>query len=138
MNAYVDSSVILRRVLGQPDALPRWGEVTRGVTSELTRVECLRTIDRLRVRFGFDAALVTERFDVLDRELMGLALVDLEREVLHRAAQPLPQPLGTLDALHLASALLWRERNGPVEVFATHDAELGRAARAAGFSLLGV
>ena len=138
MNAYVDSSVVLRRVLGQPDALDAWGDVTAGLTSELTRVECLRTIDRLRLRHGLDAVLVTGRLGVLERALMDLALVDLDREVLQRAAQPSTQPLGTLDALHLSTALLWRERNGPLEVFATHDAELGRAARAAGFAVLGL
>ena len=30
-------------------------------------------------------------------------------------------PHGTLDALHLATALIWRERMGPLSVVATHD-----------------
>lgn len=138
MRAYVDASVPLRRVLGQPDALSSWGAITAGITSELTRVECLRTLDRLRIRFGLDAELVRARLDGFERELSDLITVDLEREVLSRASYTLAHPLGTLDALHLSTALLWRERNAGLEAFATHDAELGRAARAAGFSVVGV
>jgi predicted nucleic acid-binding protein len=49
MIAYVDSSVLLRLVLRQPGALKEWSSVEEGVTSALTQVECLRTLDRLRV-----------------------------------------------------------------------------------------
>jgi predicted nucleic acid-binding protein len=47
--AYVDSSVVLRLVLGQPAALREWRTVDRGVASALVEVECLRTLDRLRL-----------------------------------------------------------------------------------------
>jgi hypothetical protein len=33
-------------------------------------------------------------------------LVDLDTTVLERAAQPMPTELGTLDAIHLATAVL--------------------------------
>jgi hypothetical protein len=56
---------------------------------------------------------------------------------LSRAAQPLPLTLGTLDALHLASALAWREHAGESVVLATHDARLGAAARALGLGIIG-
>ena len=39
MIAYADSSVILRLILGQPDALSEWPSVERGVASELVEVE---------------------------------------------------------------------------------------------------
>jgi hypothetical protein len=45
---------------------------------------------------------------------------------------------GTLDALHLATALVWRDRMGPLAVMATHDTALGLAARAFGFEVVGV
>jgi len=50
----------------------------------------------------------------------------------------MPMPLGTLDALHLATALIWRDRMGPLSAVATHDAALGGAARTFGFEVLGV
>lgn len=133
----MDSSVLLRIVLGQAHVLPRWREIERGVTSELARVECLRTIDRLRLRHQLPAAAASRYLDELEATLSEIDLADLTREVLHRAAGSLTAPLGTLDALHLATALLWRERNGPLDAFATHDAELARAARASGLAVIG-
>jgi hypothetical protein len=47
-------------------------------------------------------------------------------------------PVKTLDALHLASALLWRERRSPDLIFATHDPQQARAARALGFECVGI
>ena len=44
----------------------------------------------------------------------------------------------TLDAIHLATALLWRERTGVKLVIATHDSGLGLAARASGVRVIGV
>jgi hypothetical protein len=44
--------------------------------------------------------------------------------------------LGSLDAIHLASAVLARSKS-PDLVIATHDAELATAARAVGFEVLG-
>ena len=52
-----------------------------------------------------------------------------------RAAEPFPTLVRTLDAIHLASALLAREQIPDLR-FATHDDELGLAARAVGFDLL--
>ena len=57
--------------------------------------------------------------------------------VLARAAQPLPTELGTLDAIHLATALLWREHARTDVVMATHDVALATAARAHGFTVVG-
>jgi hypothetical protein len=57
--------------------------------------------------------------------------------VLERAAEPFPTVLGSLDAVHLASALLIRP-DIPDLAFATHDVELGTAARAMDFEVLGV
>jgi hypothetical protein len=46
---YVDSSVVLRVVLGEKGKLSECSRTTQGVTSEITRVECLRALDRLRL-----------------------------------------------------------------------------------------
>lgn len=45
--------------------------------------------------------------------------------------------LKTLDAVHLASALLWRERKDKSVVFLTHDERLAAAAQAEGFAVFG-
>lgn len=49
----------------------------------------------------------------------------------------MPMPIGTLDAIHLATALIWRDRMGPLSELATHDSVLGAAARAFGFDVRG-
>ena len=137
MNLYVDSSVVLRVVLAQPDALDSWQAITRAITSELTRVECLRSIDRARMRFGLsDDAVADQRADLL-AVLNGVEVVPLTSAVLDRAAEPFPTLIGTLDAIHLASAGLIRDAVSDLG-FATHDRELAVAARATGFQVAGV
>lgn len=138
MIAYLDASVLLRIVFDQPDALPQRKDIERGLSSALAPVECLRTLDRARLaRRLDDAALAVRRSDLL-RLLGQLEIVDLSREVLTGASEPLPTSLGTLDAIHLATALLWREQNRADLVMATHDVALARAARAMGLPVIGV
>lgn len=129
---------MLRRVLGQPAALSGWDVYDGGVTSRLARVECLRTIDRLRALRKLGDADAAARGADASRLLEALEQVAVDDVVLARAAQPVPTPLGTLDAVHLASALLWREARGEPLTVATHDAALALAAGAFGFEVIGV
>ncbi len=136
MIVYLDTSVLLRRVLGEAGGLRQWRSIEIALSSELIIVEALRTIDRARLRLGLDdTEVAARRSDVLDA-VAALHLVPLGRRVLDRAAEPFPTLLGTLDAIHLATATFLREER-PTLVFATHDLELGRAARAIGFRVLG-
>jgi len=135
--AYLDSSVILRLVLKEPDPLREWPNVRRGVTSAIAEVEVLRTMDRLRFSTPtLDSRVFAARREAAFRVLEGLETIEITRVVLARAAQPLPTPLGTLDAIHLVSAMGWREQFEGL-VFATHDLALAAAARASGFEVLG-
>ncbi len=137
MIAYVDSSVLLRVALSQADRLPEWASIQKAVTSALTEVECLRTLDR-RLRLGLlDAEELADRRGLVLRLLERMDRVDVSPAVLRRAADPFPTPLGTLDAIHLATATLWREGRLEAPVLATHDAQLATAARATGFMTAG-
>lgn len=138
MTAYIDSSVLLRVVLGQPDRLDQWERVTRAVTSALTEVECLRNLDRRRQQSLLPEADYAERRGLVLRLLERMERVDLGPAVLRRAADPFPTPLGTLDAIHLSTAALWAQARGEVPVMATHDAQLGLAARALGMDVVGL
>ena len=137
MIAYVDSSVILRIVLGQANQLDAWQRLERSVASELVRVECLRTIDRARLAGRLDDATVASRRSGLLELLDGLELVGLEPAILDRAADPFPTSISTLDAMHLATALAIRD-DIPSMAFATHDQSLGIAAAAMGFEVHGL
>lgn len=137
MIAYLDSSVILRIVLGQSGRLREWRNVREGVVSALAEVECLRTLDRLHFRECLADRELARRREAVFALLREMTVVDLTRPVLSRASQPLPTPLGILDAIHLATALLWRENRSPDLVLATHDAALGLAGRACGLPVVG-
>jgi len=135
---YVDASVLLRVALGEPAALPEWPQISRGVSSALITVECLRTLDRLRLRRRVgDPAVATRRATILSL-IDAIEIVEIDTTVLDRAAQPMPTELGTLDAIHLATALLWKESTGAGLVMATHDVALALAARAHGLTVVGV
>jgi hypothetical protein len=138
MIAYVDASVLLRVALGQPNALPDWRQIERGVSSALITTESLRTLDRVRLRAQLSDIEVARRRSTILALLDSLELVEIDSLVLERAAQPTPTEVGTLDAIHLASALLWRDAMGVDLVMATHDGALGLAARAHGFKVLGI
>lgn len=137
MIAYLDSSAILRIVLGQPNALKEWRSITQGVASALVEVECLRTLDRLRLAEEIPDREIALRRETIFRFIELLEVVELTRPVLARAAHPLPTALGTLDAIHLATALLWKDRSGADLVMATHDEALATAARASGLRVIG-
>ena len=138
MIAYVDASVVLRVALGQPDALPEWSLIQQGVSSALVTTESLRTLDRLRLHAGLADAEVASRRATILALIASLELVDVEEAVLERAAQPMPTALGTLDAIHLATALLWKEMTRADLVMATHDGALALGAQAHGLSVVGV
>jgi hypothetical protein len=61
----------------------------------------------------------------------------LRPAVLSRASEPMPMAIGTLDATHMASALVGRDRVGPLPQVATHDTTLAAAARTFGFDVRG-
>jgi predicted nucleic acid-binding protein len=137
MIAYVDASVLLRLVLRQPGVLKEWSSVEEGVTSALTQVECLRTLDRLRIVERIPDDALASRREAIFGLLATLSVVDVSAAILDRAAQPLPTALGTLDAIHLATAQLWRERAAAELTMATHDAALATAARSLGMPIVG-
>lgn len=137
MIAYLDSSVLLRVILRQSDALREWKKVRIGVASALVEVECLRTLDRFRLVHRIADEEIARRRETVYRILETIEVVELTRAVLSRAAQPFPTSLGTLDAIHLATAILWAERSGESLVMATHDTTLAIAARACGVEVVG-
>jgi len=136
--AYVDASVLLRVAFGQPDALPEWRQIDQGVSSALASTECLRTLDRLRLRAPLsDVEVATRRATIL--ALLGsLELVEIDSAILDRAAQPMPTELGTLDAIHLATALLWKDSMHADLIMATHDTTLALGAQSHGLHVVGV
>ena len=138
MTAYVDASVLLRIAFRQPGALSEWPQVDRGVASALVLTESLRTLDRARLREQLSDAEVARRRAAVLALISSFELVDIDSTVLERAAQPMPTELGTVDAIHLATALLWRDETATNIIMATHDLALALAAQAHGLQVIGV
>ena len=132
-HVYIDASVIVAATLDQPGALRgvRW---TAAVSSELIVAELLRTLDRLRLAASTPDAELAQLREQAERNLAELDLVPIDRAVLRRAGGAFPMPVKTLDAIHLATALLWDEQAGDI-VFLTHDRQLATAARACGLTV---
>jgi predicted nucleic acid-binding protein len=135
MTVFVDTSVFMRRLLKQPGAFTDWSAWDLAVSSELLRVEAHRVLDRLRLQRAFRDADLAELHRLLQASFRALEFMPLNRAVLNRAADPFPTILGTLDAIHLASALLWMEERDEAITFLTHDTQLAVAARACGLDV---
>lgn len=129
---YFDTSTALRVLLGQGRVLDLWGKWDRAYSSELLGLEVRRVIDRLRLESVLDHAGVVAAHRGIAKIEAALGRVALTRAVLRRAALPMATIVRTLDAIHLASALLLQERLGSPIVFATHDFRQAAGAKAPG------
>ena len=137
---YAETSAVLRWLLGQElgtDVRRELQRADRVAASCLTVLECQRVLCRLAPELEpkAHAALRTMLFEATRRWL----LVEIDEPVRRRAGEAFPlEPIRALDAIHLASALIWRERNAEVSIVATHDLALGAAARSFGFDVRGL
>jgi predicted nucleic acid-binding protein len=139
MIAYVDTSVLLRVALRQANALQQWLQIEHGISSALVTTESLRALDRLRLRNALaDSEVATRRSTILSLVSSLDEVVEIDASVLDRAAQPMPTELGTLDAIHLATALLWKDMTQADLVMATHDRALALGAQAHGLQVIGI
>jgi predicted nucleic acid-binding protein len=137
MTAYVDTSVILRILFREPNPVEVWSKWDRAFSSNLWRVEALRTVDRLRLSGDLSDEQVADLIRDIRVVHETLAIHPLTERILRRASETFPTVVGTLDAIHLATALAIREVE-PVDLLLTHDVQLGTAARSLGFSVLEV
>jgi predicted nucleic acid-binding protein len=131
--AYLDSSVALRVLLRAPDSLKnlsRWDLVT----SDLLEVEVRRVLHRLSLDRALTAEHLALRIGELHLLLSAVDQVPISKAILNRAGGPMPTPVKTLDAIHLATALTWSEYHGVEVLFLTHDRQLATAARACGLT----
>ena len=135
MIAYLDSSVILRWLLKEKEAVSDIHLFSKFISSELIRVECFRTLERIHIRQLIneqELSLIRQKFFEI---LLNIELIEINRSILQRACDPFPTTLGSLDAIHLSSALLWKDFYKKDLIFLTHDQELHNASRSMGFSV---
>lgn len=134
--AYVDASVLVRFVLRQKDQLAEWGRF-KPTASTLIVIETMRAIERAQLDRDIDSEQAQDARARASELLEAFDLVEMDRTVVSRAAQPFGARVRALDAIHLATAVLMREREG-LSVLATHDGRhFAPTARALGFTVLG-
>jgi predicted nucleic acid-binding protein len=141
IEAYLDSSVVMRIVLEQPNTLQEWSSIDLGVSSDLVRVECFRAIERLWRHHDLDDVEFEQKRAEVATLLRNVRLIKIDARSVGRAADPFPTYVATLDAIHLATAVAYRrtqpEDERPI-LFATHDKQLAKAAAAMHFEVIGV
>jgi predicted nucleic acid-binding protein len=126
---YFDSSALLKFVKPEKEsqALREW-RVAQPTDSELlTSQLAVLEISRTLLRAGVDRQRVPY---VVGQAVRGLFLIDVTSTVLTRARSYGIQRLGSLDAIHLATADPFLAE---VTGFVTYDAELAAAANELGF-----
>lgn len=102
MNAYVDSSVVLRIIFGEENPLRITKDLLYTVSSEILKVECFRTIDRMRHSLRLSDEEIVERFALLHKAIRTIRFVKLDDSIIERSSQSFPTVIKTLDAIHLA------------------------------------
>ncbi len=125
MIAYAESSAVLTWLLGEPQELDVrrvLSNAERVVSSSLTTVECARTLARGVATEQLAPADELAALKLLDVVSSRWAILDMTGAVLVRARGRFPlEPLRTLDALHLATAVVFREALGSLTLVALDD-----------------
>lgn len=134
---YVDASALLRRVLGQPGAVVPLRDYPSKISSALIEVEACRALDRLRWTHELSEEELVGAREAIYHALDSLELIEVTPTILQRAAAPLPTPLRTIDAIHLATLLTWRDASDSEVALATHDRRFAVAGRAFGLRVVG-
>jgi uncharacterized protein len=134
VSLYVDSSALLKRYVDEPDS-DAAETLLRSDPSLLTARHAVVEVRRnlARVLGERDASEARSAFM---RDLEALSLIELDAETCETAAA-IAEVTGvrTLDALHLAAA---QRAGGTAVPFLTFDVRQAQAARALGYSVVGV
>jgi predicted nucleic acid-binding protein len=130
MNLYLDSSVVVAWLLREPGRLPDPDSLDEAFASSLIELEVSRALRRQLAERRLAQEDLDRLLDAAQVWFGRIGIVPLTRAVLRRAAGPFPTAVRALDAIHLATALMWREDTGDEVTFLTHDHQLRVAARA--------
>lgn len=136
MVAYLDSSLVLRHILNGDMAIAQAFAHESVIASELLEIECRRVLYRCRLQGELDDDRLYTAFTRLDSVLAGINLLSMDEAVKRRSMESFPMTVKTLDALHVATALVWQSRNPdePISLYST-DAGMNRVAYAVGITV---
>ena len=133
MNVYLDSTVVLRQMLGAGDSWDGWGKWEKAYASMLLRTECNQAANRLLAEGKIDGTRRARLGSWIETVCSCLTLVPVTESILRRAGEPFPTNTGVLRSIHLATMLELQAAHGVTCVLATGDEALMRAAESLGF-----
>lgn len=125
MIVYAESSAVLRWLFNEAE-----GDAIRAIFQDAERVACSR-LTLLETRRAIRRALFMRQLtEAAARDLLGMlamaaahwTVLEMTHAVAERAAAAFPnEPVRTLDALHLASAVFLREQGIGLSVVSTDE-----------------
>lgn len=138
MNLYAESSAVLAWLLDEsaaPAVRQSLANADHVLASDLTLIECDRVLHRAAALGELTEADAADRRARLALASSHWHLLRIGAEVVDRARQPFPGgPFRTLDAIHLASALVGRAAIPGLELLSLDD-RIRRAAALLGLQL---
>ncbi|HEV2425956.1 MAG TPA: type II toxin-antitoxin system VapC family toxin [Terriglobia bacterium] len=138
MRVYAESSAVLAWLLGEDEGVAVREVLRRAelvMASDLTLVECDRVLIRALTLGEIDEAAAAGRRAYLNAAASHWHLWRVSADIIDRARRPFPaEPIRTLDAIHLASALAALSVVPGVELL-TLDARIRKAGLQLGFRL---
>jgi uncharacterized protein with PIN domain len=138
MNLYAESSAVVAWLLGE-DTGRRVRKILANadaiVSSDLTLVECDRVLHRGLALGAITEATAADRKARLAAAALDWNVLRIAPQIIERARQSFPdEPIRTLDALHVASALYARAVL-PGLVLLSLNNRVRRVARSLGFDI---
>jgi predicted nucleic acid-binding protein len=139
VNAYAESSAVLSWLMDEPAAASVRAVLADAeiiVASDLTLIECDRVLLRARLLGELSEVEAADRRAHLTVAASHWQVLRIGAEVVARAREPFPgDPIRTLDAIHLASALLARSAIAGLQLLSV-DSRIRTAGERIGFGLL--
>ena len=134
MNVYLDSSFVIRQLLGVRPECPFWGKWGKAYASTLMRTECFRAANLLRLSGKINDTQRARLGSWIEKVVSSVTLAPVTDAILHRAAETFPVAVGTLQGIHLATILELQSVHGITCSIATDDKHLLQAAMSLGFA----
>jgi predicted nucleic acid-binding protein len=137
MILYLDTSALVKLYFWEPfsdEILSKWQCAAQIVASSVAYAETMASIYRKNREGDLEDSLIREVVDSFHRDWSSLIRVEVTDELnvyIDRAIKR--YPLRGFDLVHLASAMVIRERLPEDFVFACFDDRLARAAQSEGF-----
>jgi predicted nucleic acid-binding protein len=129
---YAETSAVLRWLFGEEGGeavRARLAAAAKVTSSRLTLIETRRVVRRAEYEDRITAAQSADLLAVFAQAASTWAVLEVSEEVARRAEEGFPnEPVRTLDAIHLASALFLRQSFPDLEIVSADERVVANAA----------